>query len=298
MSAPAAHAKSARADSVRGIALMIVAVGLLTINDAIAKYLTQHYPLGQVLALRHAAVVLAILPYAAVVSGWPSLRVRNWGGQLARGALFVAGTAFLVLSVKSLPLATVTSLTMTAPIFVAMLSAPMLGERVNFARWFAIVGGFIGVLLIVRPGGQAFEWALMFALGAAFANGMRDVVTRRLSRTETSIAQLFWSNVIVAIVCVATYDAGWLALDARGLAWFAGAGLLNAVSHFVMIEAMRCGEAALVAPFRYTALVWAVVIGLIVWGHVPDAWVVLGASVIAASGIGMMLMERQAWRRV
>lgn len=281
----------------RGIALMIVAVGLLTINDAIAKYLTQSYPLGQVLALRHAAVVLAILPYAAAVTGWPALRVHNWGGQCFRGVLFVAGTAFLVLSVKILPLATVTSLTMTAPIFVAMLSVPMLGERVNFARWFAIVGGFIGVLLIVRPGSQAFEWGLFLALAAAFANGLRDLVTRRLARTETSISQLFWSNVIVAIVCFATFDSDWRALDAFGIAWFLGAGVLNAVAHFVMIEAMRSGEAALVAPFRYTALIWAIVIGFAVWGHLPDLWVVLGAGVIAASGIGMIVMERRAWRR-
>lgn len=298
MTASAVHAAPSRADSVRGIVLMIVAVGLLTINDAIAKYLTQAYPLGQVLVLRHAVVVLAILPYAAAISGWPSLRVRNWGGQCFRGVLFIAGTAFLVLSVKLLPLATVTSLTMTAPIFVAMLSAPMLGERVNFARWFAIVGGFIGVLLIVRPGVQAFEWGLIFALAAAFANGMRDVVTRRLARTETSISQLFWSNVIVTLACLATYDSDWRALDARGAAWFVGAGVLNAVAHFVMIESMRSGEAALVAPFRYTALIWAVVIGLAVWGHLPDVWVVFGASVIAASGIGMILMERRAWRRV
>lgn len=276
---------------------MIVAVGLLTINDAIAKYLTESYALGQVLALRHAAVVLAILPYAAGRTGFGALRMHDVPGQCVRGILFIAGTACLVLSVKILPLATVTSLTMTAPIFVAMLSVPLLGERVNFARWFAIVGGFLGVLLIVRPGSGAFEWGLLLAIGSAFSNGLRDVVTRRLSRTETSISQLFWSNVFVTVACFATWSSDWRALDGTGVSWFLGAGVLNAVAHFTMIEAMRSGEAALVAPFRYTALIWAIVIGLAVWGHVPELWVMLGASVIAASGIGMILMERRAWQR-
>jgi drug/metabolite transporter (DMT)-like permease len=206
------------------------------------------------------------------------------------------GTGLMVLAVKLLPLATVTSLTMTAPIFVAALSMPFLGERVNAARWFAILGGFVGALLIVRPGSAAFEWALLLALGAALANGVRDLITRRLARTETSLSMLFWSNVAVAFGGLATVAADWQPLDGGGLAWFLFAGVLNALAHFVMIEAMRSGEAALVAPFRYTALLWAVVVGFVVWGHLPDAWVLTGAAVIAASGIAMILMEARRWR--
>ncbi len=289
-------AVGSRVHSVRGIVLMIVAVGLLTVNDGLAKYLTERYPVGQVLCLRHFAVMLVIAPYAAFVAGWSTLRARNWAGQGARGVLFIAGAGLMVLAVKLLPLATVTSLTMTAPIFVAALSVPFLGERVNAARWFAILGGFTGVLLIVRPGSAAFEWALLLALGAALANGVRDLVTRRLARTETSLSILFWSNVAVAIGGLATIASDWQPLDGTGLAWFLFAGVLNALAHFVAIEAMRSGEAALVAPFRYTALVWAVVVGFIVWGHLPDAWVIAGATVIAASGIAMILVEARRWR--
>lgn len=296
MSAAPGRAGPARPEALRGIALMIVAVGLLTLSDALAKHLVQTYPTGQVLALRHAVVVLVVLPYAGAVAGWSDLRVVNWGGQLLRGVLLASGAALMVASVKVLPLATVTSLTMTAPMFVALLSLPLLGERVGAARWLAILGGFAGVLLIVRPGSAAFEWALLLALGAALSNGLRDLVTRRLARTETSLSQLFWSNVVVALACFAAVDAGWQPVDAAGIAWFVGAGVLNALAHFIAIEAMRSGEAALVAPFRYTALVWSVGIGFAVWGHVPDAWVVLGAGVIAASGIGMILLERRAWR--
>lgn len=297
MRASAARAMSFRSGSTRGIVLMVIAVGLLTVNDALAKYLAQRYPVDQVLALRHAAVLFAILPYAALVTGWQALKVRDWRGQSIRGLLFIAGTVFLVLSVTLLPLATVTSLIMTAPIFVALFSGLLLGERVNRARWLAIVGGFLGVLLIVRPGGHVFEWGLLLALAAALANGLRDLLTRRLARTETSIAQLFWSNAAVTVACFATYSARWQPVGGIDAAWFLGAGVLNALGHFVMIEAMRAGEAALIAPFRYTALIWAVVIGFLVWGDLPDVWVVLGALVIGASGIGMILMERRAWLR-
>jgi len=297
MGASAARAMSSRSGSTRGIVLMIIAVGLLTVNDALAKYLAQRYPVDQVLALRHAAVLLAILPYAALVTGCQALKAHDWRGQSVRGLLFIAGTVLLVLSVTLLPLATVTSLIMTAPIFVALFSGLLLGERVNRARWLAIIGGFLGVLLIVRPGDQAFQWGLLLALAAALANGLRDLLTRRLARTETSIAQLFWSNAAVMVACFATYSAHWQPVGAIDAAWFLGAGVLNALGHFVMIEAMRAGEAALIAPFRYTALIWAVAIGFLVWGDLPDVWVVLGALVIGASGIGMILMERRAWLR-
>ena len=276
---------------------MILAAGLLTVNDGLAKYLAESYPAGQVLCLRHIGVLLAILPYAAAVSGWHSLRVGSWRGQLVRGMLFIAGTGLLMLAVTLLPLATVTSLTMSAPMFVAALSVPLLGERVNAARWLAILGGFTGVLIILRPGAGAFEWALLLPLGAALANGVRDLITRRLARTETSISMLFWSNVAVSIGSLTTIANDWQPLDGAGLAWFALAGVLNAVAHFTMIEAMRSGEAALVAPFRYTALIWAILVGFVVWGHLPDTWVVLGAFVIAASGIAMIAIEAHRRRR-
>ena len=291
------HATASRAHSIRGIVLMIVAVGLLTVNDGLAKYLAQTYPVGQVLGLRHIGVLLVVAPYAAAVLGWRTLRANSWRGQFVRGLLFVGGTGFLVLAVTLLPLATVTSLTMSAPIFMAALSVPMLGERVSGVRWLAILGGFVGVLIILRPGAAAFQWALLVPLGAAIANGVRDLVTRRLARTETSISMLFWSNVAVTLGALTTINADWKPLDAAGLAWFFLAGALNAVAHFTIIEAMRSGEAALVAPFRYTALIWAVAVGYVVWGHLPDVWVVLGAFVIAASGIAMILLEAQRWRR-
>jgi drug/metabolite transporter (DMT)-like permease len=280
-----------RAHSLRGIALMIGAVGLLVVSDALAKYLVETFPVGQVLALRHVAVVLVVLVYAAVVTSPSSLRAHNIPGQALRGLLFIGGTLFMIIAVKLLPLATVTSITMSSPIFVAALSAPLLKEHVSRARWLAIVGGFAGVLMIVRPGAHGFDYALLVAVATALCNGLRDLSTRHLARTETSISMLFWSNVIVAVAGLMTVGADWLPLGASGIAWFALAGVLNAAAHFLVIEAMRYGEVAVVAPFRYTALRWSMSIGFLVWSDVPDRWVIAGALVIAASGIAMILLE-------
>ena len=178
----------------KGMALMAVGVLLLTINDAVSKHLVLSHPVGQVICLRQAATLLVIFPYVMLVTGWGALRVVNWPGQLMRGALFIAGSACIVLSLGLLPLAMVITIMFTSPIFVAAFSAPLLGERVGLHRWVAVFGGFAGVLIVVQPGTTAFQWALLLPVAAAFINAFRDVLTRLLSRTETSIAILFWSN--------------------------------------------------------------------------------------------------------
>lgn len=275
---------------------MILGVGLLTVNDGLAKYLTKSYPVGQVLCLRHLAVLLVMLPWVTALGRVRELRVHDRAGQALRGLLFIAGTSLLVFAVEVLPLATVTSIHMAAPLFVGALSAPLLGERVGARRWLAILAGLAGVLIILRPGGQAFAWVLLLPVGAALANGLRDISTRHLARTETSLSVLFWSNAAIIPAMLITLPLGWAPVDVRGALWFALAGILNAAAHFLVIEAMRFGEASLIAPYRYTAVLWAVVIGYLVWGHVPDAAVIAGAVVIAGSGIAMIFEEARRRR--
>ena len=178
-----------RADrtSLKAIAAMIAGTALLLCNDAASKYLTHSYPVGQVICLRQAATLLAIVPYIMAVSGWDAVRVVHWPGQLFRGLLFAAGAGFMVTSLSLLPLTTVIAINFSSPIFVVLLCAPLLGERVGAHRWSAVLVGFVGVLLIVQPGAAGFEWVLLLPVATALINGFRDIVTRRLSRSETSI---------------------------------------------------------------------------------------------------------------
>ncbi len=271
---------------------MILGAALLSLNDAVSKFLTESYPVGQVIGLRQAASLLVILPYAYYTTGWRGLRIVNWGGQGFRGAVFVATAILMVLGLSLLPIATVTAIAFASPIFVAALSVALLGERVGWHRWAAIIAGFGGVLVIVRPTGASFEWALMIPVCAAFANALRDIATRKLARTDTSISILFWSTVIVIAASLFSIPFGWKPVTGAGALWFLLAGLLAAGAHFLMIEALRLGEAALIAPFRYTALLWAILTGILVWNTVPDAFVLLGALLVVASGI--YILQREA----
>ena len=278
---------------VRSLLLMALGIALLTANDATSKYLVQAYPVGQVIGLRQAATLLVLIPYVMLFSRWSALRVVDWSGQLTRGALFIIGSVFIVLSLAELPLATAITMLFASPIFMVMLSAPLLGERIGRHRWIAVIGGFAGVLIILRPGAEAFQWALLLPLLAAMVNALRDVLTRRLSRTETSIAILFWSNIILMTGGFATLPFGWVPVTADAAFWFVAAGIFNGSAHFCIIEALRTGEASVVAPIRYTALLWAAVIGFIVWGELPEIWLWAGAAVMVASSLYMMRVERR-----
>jgi drug/metabolite transporter (DMT)-like permease len=222
-------------DTLKGIVAMVAGVALLTANDAVSKYLTESHPVGQVICLRQAATLLVIVPYVMLVSGWSALRVVSWPGQITRGLLFVANAALIVLGFSLLPLATVIMIMFSSPIFLALMSGTLLGERVSLERWIAILAGFAGVLIVIRPGASAFEWALLIPVAASFANALRDIVTRRLSRTETSIAILFWSTLIVMAAGALSAPFGWTAVSATSAVWFVAAGVFNAAAHFLMI---------------------------------------------------------------
>lgn len=277
----------------RSLLLMSLGIALITANDAASKFLVQTHPVGQVIGLRQAATLLVLIPYVMFFSRWSALRVVNWNGQIVRGILFLIGSIFIVWSLGELPLATAVTMLFASPIFMVVLSAPLLGERIGRHRWVAVLGGFAGVLIIMRPGGEAFQWALLLPVLGALVNALRDVLTRRLSRTETSIAILFWSNIILMAGGLATAPFGWAPVSASAALWFLAAGIFNGTAHFCIIEALRTGEASVVAPIRYTALLWAAAIGFFVWGELPDFWLWTGAAVIVGSSLYMIRGERR-----
>ena len=155
----------------------------------------------------------------------------------------------------------------------------------------AILVGFTGMLIIVRPGAQNFEWLLVLPICAAIFAAFRDIITRKISICETSIAILFWSTIIVTFASLFAIPLGWNRLGWQDAGLFFINGILNAGAHFLIIEALRHGEAALISPFRYSALLWSILFGLVIWNHIPDTWVFVGSAVIAASGVYMIKRE-------
>jgi drug/metabolite transporter (DMT)-like permease len=279
----------------KGVAAMILAALLLTLNDAVSKYLTETYFVGQVIALRQLRSLVVIIPYIHWISGWGTIRVANRGGMALRALFFIATTGFIVLSFSLLPLALVTAVAFASPIFVVALSRAMIGEHVSRRRWIAVLAGFVGVLIIVRPGGAAFDAVLIWPVLAALAAGFRDVVTRRLSRTDSSISILFWSTLAVIAAASLTAVDGWQAVTPAAAGWLLLNGMLGGSAHFLIIESLRLGDASLVAPFRYTGLIWATILGLLIWGQFPDHWTIVGALVLVVSGI--YIIEREAHGR-
>jgi drug/metabolite transporter (DMT)-like permease len=158
-------------------------------------------------------------------------------------------------------------------------------------RWIAILIGFAGVLLIVRPGGASFEWILLLPVALALFNGIRDIYTRDLTKTDSSLSILFCSSVVVLVVSLPTAPFTWKPLDGNGLALFTLSGLLYAAAHLLMIEAFRFGQAAAIASYRYSALLWSVLYGYFLWDHIPDIFVFAGAALIAGGGIYMLRQE-------
>ena len=277
----------------RSLGLMALGILLLTANDATSKYLVQSHPIGQVVGLRQASTLLVLIPYMIFFSRWSLLRVVDLRGQLMRGTLFIIGSMLIVWSLGELPLATAITMLYISPIFMVILSVPLLGERISRHRWVAVIGGFAGVLIIMRPGGAGFQWALMLPLLAAMVNALRDVLTRKLARTETSISILFWSNIILMTGGFMTLPMGWAPVSAHDAFWFVAAGIFNGTAHFCIIDALRTGEASALAPIRYTALLWAALLGFLVWGEVPELWLLAGAAVIVGSSLYMIRAERR-----
>jgi drug/metabolite transporter (DMT)-like permease len=271
---------------------MTAGTGLLTLSDAVSKHLLEHYPVGQVIGLRQAAAFVFLLPYAWTTTGLAVLRAVNYRGQALRAGLFLIGAVFVLTSLHLLPLSFVTMVLFSSPLFVALLSAPMLGERVRKHQWIAIAAGFAGVLMIVRPGGGRFEWIVLLPVVCAVINALRDTVTRRLSRTDSSLSMLFWSGVATLAGGLCTVPFGWKPLGFDGALWFLAAGFCNAAAHFFVIEAFRLGNAAIVAPFRYSGLLWAMLVGFIIWREVPTPAMLGGAAVVVAAGVYMLREER------
>jgi drug/metabolite transporter (DMT)-like permease len=278
-----------------GIGYMVAGSALITLNDAIAKWLTASYPVGQILCIRGAFFFLPILFFIWRAGGTKALRVHSVSGQLGRAALFITASAFFVTSVGLMPLPTVIALTFTGPFFVTALAPTLLGEHVGWRRWLAVLVGFVGVLIIVRPFQEGWSWVAVLPVIGAMCGALRDVATRQITARETSESILFYGALAVVVVGLATLPFGWQWITPFDLMLFAVQGLAMGVAHYLMIESFRLSEAALVAPFKYTGFIWAVLYGALLWGDYPDSWTILGALVILASGL--YILHRELLRR-
>lgn len=278
----------------RAVAIMMVGVALLNLNEALVKSLTGDYPVGQILFIRAAFVVPWVLLLAYCAGGAHTLKVKRLSGQLLRASCVLASAFLLVSGLAYLPLADTIAVTFAGPLFVTALAPFFLGERVGWRRALAVCAGFIGVLIIIRPGSETIQWAVLFPLGAAFSGAVRDLVTRSICQSESSVAVLFVTTMVVLIASAFTYFLGWEPLATEHITIFAMSGILIAGSHYLIIESFRQGEAALVAPFKYSAILWAIIFGYLFFGDLPDLWTIAGALIVISAGLYILQRELDA----
>lgn len=294
MSSPApAPDSGALPNAVKGILCMITGSAIITLNDTAMKWLTTDgVPVGQVMFIRGAVAILLVYLTMRRLFGRESLRVNSWKAQLARGFLFWLAAFIYNHALHHLPLATAISLSFVAPLFVTALAVPLLGERVGWRRWTAVLVGFAGMLIMMRPGGDIVLAFAMLPILAAFVGAVRDILTRKMSATETSASILMVTTVMVTLTSVPTAFAGdWIMPEPTHLAIMVAAACCMVLAHYLVIESLRLAEAGLVVPFKYTQLIWGAVIGFAIWGYVPDIWQWAGAAVVIGSGLFIFRRE-------
>ncbi|GAB6194728.1 DMT family transporter [Lysobacter xanthus] len=277
----------------RSVLMMLAAVASFSLMDAGLKQLSAHYPTFQVAALRGAASLPLVLAWALARGGWrPLFRVR-WPLHLLRGVIGVTMMASFVYALKTLPLSTAYSIFFVAPLLVTALSVPVLGERVGPRRWAAIGVGLLGTLVLLRPTGEGLvSLAALAVLLSAGMYAIGAISVRVLARTDSTQAMMVWLLASMALGAGALAAPDWQPVHGGDGLLILGVGIAGALGQYAVTEAFRLGEASLIAPLEYTALVWGVVLDRVVWGVLPDRTTWLGAAIIVGSGLYLLRRER------
>ena len=277
---------------------MVAAVGVFTLMDTIAKYLSRWYPVPGIVWARYASNVLILLAWFAARGELARLRTARPGIQFARGLLLAGATFLYFTSLKVLPLAEAAAIGLVLPLFVAALAVPMLGERLDAPRLVAIVAGLAGALIIVRPGSDLFTLYALLPLAMALCNALYQILTRKVAGIEHPLTSLVWGAMVGAVLFSATLPFAWeTPQTAAHWALLGIIGGLASIGHYLLIRAYDHAPAILLAPYTYTALIWAMLLGLLVFGNFPDGWSLAGMAVIVVAGLFLAGRQRLAVRR-
>lgn len=284
----------ARSTHLAGVGLMLLSVFMFSFGDALGKYIVATYSVGQLLCLRACAALFVLSPMI-----WRH-RARFFALerprlQLVRVILSTLEVAAFFLATVYLPLADVTTYYLACPIFVTALSAIVLGEQVGWRRWSAILIGFAGVLIALRPSAQSFSWPAMIALAGSLCFSVLMLITRSLRATPDIVmatSQFVGTFLLGALMA----PFGWVTPGAGALAMFAAAGCISVTALLCVNRSLKLAPASVVVPYQYSMIVWAVMFGITVFGDVPRPATILGALIIIAAGLYIFLREKRLGR--
>ena len=290
----------------KAILLKLASALLFALMSALVRSLGDSVPLGQQVFFRSAfAIVPVVLIYAWRHELHHALHTKRPFGHVGRGLISVAGMFLNFAALVRLPLSDATAISFAAPLITVAFAAMFLGERVRIYRWSAVGIGFAGVLVMLwpylnlaqfSPGGTATAAATIgaaCALAAAFTNAGSVIQTRRLTATETTSSIVFYFSLICAIGGLATLPFGWIMPNGPQLAALIGLGVLGGLAHVLLTESYRHAPASVIAPFDYSSMLWAFILGYAMFGEIPTVYVFVGAAIVAGAGLFVIWRERQ-----
>ncbi len=279
-----------------GIALVIAAVACFAVLDTTTKYISLSVPLLMALWFRYmfqaVATTLAVLP----VRGLAVLRTQHPKYQCLRGVLLLSSSLFAFFSLKYMPVGEFTAIVMISPLVITLMAATALQERVSLLRWSLVAGGFVGTMVIIRPGADDFDWTMLLPLGLVTCNAWFQTLTSRLARTEDPVTMHFYTGWVGALIASLSLPFVWISLESWTL-WAALLlmGVMATVGHFMLILAYQRAPAATLTPYLYAQIAFAMLGGWIVFSHVPDGLSLIGIVMIAVCGAaGAWLTVRES----
>ncbi|WP_313325300.1 DMT family transporter [Pseudomonas qingdaonensis] len=278
----------------KAIALMCMAVLLFASHDALSKYLSGFYAIVMVVWARYVVHTLLMLVVFVPRSGFSAVvRTRRPGLQLARALCLIGTSLFFTTGLRYIPLAEATAVNFLAPLLVTALSVPLLGERVSRAQWLAVLAGFVGVLIVVRPGGALFTPAILLPLCSAFCFGCYQLLTRKLSGIDSPTTSNFLTGIFNSLIMTALVPFFWsMPTLGHGL-FMIGLGTCGMLGHMLLTQAFRHAAPAMLAPFSYGQILFAGLYGYLIFNHTPDAYGVVGIAVICLSGLSVAWAQRR-----
>lgn len=289
----------ARSDNLTGALLMMGSMAAFTLNDAMIKALAGQIPVFQVMFLRG---ILTTLMVGLVAWRMGALARRlpreDWAPVFWRMVGEIGSAYFFVTALFHMPIANISAIMQAMPLTITLAAALFFREPVGWRRMSAILAGFVGVMLIVRPGTEGFNIYSIYGLAAVAFVTLRDMATRKLSRDVPSmLVTLITSFCIMTAFGAASLTGEWAPVDGRAAALIAGASVMIIGGYLFSIMVMRIGEISFVAPFRYTSLIWALILGWLAFGEWPQTITLIGAAIVVSSGLFTLYREAQLSRR-
>lgn len=287
-------------DTVRGILAILASSTGFAVNDALVKIVTTDLPNSQIIVLRGAMATLILAIATTIAGAWRPPSVLLQTPMLIRLITSAFATMFIVAALRHLPLATTSALLQVGPLAVTAGAAILLGASVGWRRWLASIAGFLGVLFVIKPGTGSFVPEVWIGIAALLFTATRDLTTRFIDPTVPSLLVAVASAGIITIggvgLALSSFDAPWVKPGATAMLLLLCAAMCLYFAYYFGIVAMRVGEIAVVAPFRYALILEALLLGYLIWGHVPDQWSVLGIAVVVAAGLYLLHLEQAASR--